>query len=322
MSTTSSSGLRAIEQALPERDGVRAFTALYRAVTEAVDERVRPGTFADARFTRWLDVVFANLYFRALRAHVLGPKRPPRAWAALFEARSRRGVAPIQFALAGMNAHINRDLPLALVETCRALDVVPARGCPQHGDFRAIDPLLAETEARVRADFATGLVGWADDALGELDSVVAMWNVRQGAGGGLGERRDALGAPRRPLRRRALRRHARPARRPREPRPPPPRRLSRARHRGHVRGQSPDTSERAAFAIRCRSYTSTGSPGTSTADHATTSSTSSRATASCTSTTRGVDRQAVYRDDDDRARSYVQLWRAVEAPGSTSTRSA
>ena len=171
--------LRAIEEALPARDGVRAFTTLYRAVTEAVDERARPETFADARFTRWLDVVFANLYLRALRAHVLGPKRPPRAWAALFESRSRRGVTPIQFALAGMNAHINRDLPLALVETCRALDVTPVRGCPQHGDFRAIDPMLAETEARVRADFATGLVGLADEALGELDSVLAMWNVRR-----------------------------------------------------------------------------------------------------------------------------------------------
>ena len=171
--------LHAVERALPERDGIRAFTRLYRAVTEAVDERVRHESFADARFTRWLDVVFANLYFRALRAHVLGPKRPPRAWAALFESRSRRGVAPIQFALAGMNAHINRDLPLALVETCRARRVTPVRGCPQHADFRLIDGLLAETETQVRGELATGLVGWADDAVGELDSVVAMWNVRQ-----------------------------------------------------------------------------------------------------------------------------------------------
>lgn len=169
----------AIENALPAQDGIRAFTRLYRAVTEAVDERVRPGTFADAGFTRWLDVVFANLYFRALRAHVLGPKRPPHAWAPLFEARSRSGVAPIQFALAGMNAHINRDLPLALVETCRARDVALVRGGTQHADFRAIDPLLAETEARVRRELATGLVGVADEALGELDSVVAMWNVRK-----------------------------------------------------------------------------------------------------------------------------------------------
>jgi hypothetical protein len=174
--------LLAVERALPERDGVRAFTRLYRAVTEAVDEQVRPGTFADAPFTRWLDVVFANLYFRALRAHVLGPKRAPRAWAPLFEARSRRGIAPIQFALAGMNAHINRDLPLALVATCRARRVALARGGGMYRDFRAIDVLLEETEGQVRAEFATGLVGWADEALGELDSVVAMWNVRRARG--------------------------------------------------------------------------------------------------------------------------------------------
>lgn len=171
--------LHAIERSLPEGDGIRAFTALYRAVTEAVDERVRPETFADARFTRWLDVVFANLYFEALRALVLRGGPPPRAWAPLVEARARPGILPLQFALAGMNAHINRDLPVALVETCRARDVVPVRGCPQHVDFRALDPLLAETEARVRADFATGLIGLADETLGELDSVVAMWNVRK-----------------------------------------------------------------------------------------------------------------------------------------------
>src|SRR5215207_9179964 len=141
--------MHAIEEALPPGDGVRAFTWLYRAVTEDVGRLVEPETFADAPFVRWLDVVFANLYFRALRAHVLGPKRPPRAWAPLFDARSRRGVAPIQFALAGMNAHINRDLPLALVTTCGARKVIPLRGGPQHADFRRIDGVLAETEARV-----------------------------------------------------------------------------------------------------------------------------------------------------------------------------
>jgi Family of unknown function (DUF5995) len=171
--------MRSIEKALPRQDGVRAFTSLYRAVTEDVDRRVRPESFADAPFARWLDVVFANLYFRALRAHVLGPKRPPRAWAPLFEARTRRGVAPIQFALAGMNAHINRDLPLALVATCGARKVAPLRGGPQHADFRRIDGVLAETEARVKAEFAVGLIGWADQALGELDDVLAMWNVRK-----------------------------------------------------------------------------------------------------------------------------------------------
>jgi hypothetical protein len=88
-------------------------------------------------------------------------------------------VAPIQFALAGMNAHINRDLPLALVATCGARKVVPLRGGRQHADFRRIDGVLAEAEARVKIEFATGLIGWADEALGELDDVLAMWNVRK-----------------------------------------------------------------------------------------------------------------------------------------------
>lgn len=170
--------MRALDTVLPQEDGIACFNRLYLAVTEAVEAEALPGAFADPRFVRWLDVVFANLYFRALSAHVLGRGRVPRAWAALFEARSRRGVAPIQFALAGMNAHINRDLPVALVTTCRDRRIEPRRGCPQHGDFGRIDDLLAETEQRVRAQFAVGLVGVADQALGRLDSVVAMWNVR------------------------------------------------------------------------------------------------------------------------------------------------
>jgi hypothetical protein len=170
--------MRAIEAALPPRDGVACFTRLYRAVTEAV-EGSRPAAFLDAGFVRWLDVVFANLYFRALAAFVLRRGRVPHAWAPLFAARSRPGIAPIQFALAGMNAHINRDLPVALMRTCTARGVEPRRGSPQHTDFGRIDVLLAETEARVKHELAVGLVGVADDVLGRLDDVIAMWNVRK-----------------------------------------------------------------------------------------------------------------------------------------------
>jgi Family of unknown function (DUF5995) len=172
--------LAAIEAALPAGDGVVYFTRLYRAVTEALDERARAGgEFADVRFVRWLDVVFANQYLRALRAHVLGRGRRPRAWAPLFEARTRRGIAPIQFALAGMNAHINADLPLALVSTCRARGVELVRGGPQHADFRRVDLLLDEVEGVVKGDLAVGLVGVAEEALGRLDDVLAMWKVRK-----------------------------------------------------------------------------------------------------------------------------------------------
>ena len=57
--------LEGVVAALPPGDGVRAFTSLYLAVTVAVDETAKPGGFEDARFVRWLDVVFANQYFAA-----------------------------------------------------------------------------------------------------------------------------------------------------------------------------------------------------------------------------------------------------------------
>jgi len=166
----------AIEAALPRDDGIACFTRLYRAVTEAVLETTDED-FADARFVRWLDVVFANLYFRALQAFVLGRGRVPHAWAPLFRERTRPGIAPLQFALAGMNAHINRDLPVALLQTCTARKVPPRHGSPQHEDFSRVDGLLEETEARVKHEYAVGLVGVADEALGRLDDVLAIWKV-------------------------------------------------------------------------------------------------------------------------------------------------
>ena len=206
--------LQAIEEALPEKDGVRAFTALYRAVTEVVDERVRPGTFAE------LAVHQAGR--RRLREPL--PARPACACARAETAASGVGGAvrgalaprdrPDPVALAGMNAHINRDLPLALVEDLpcarrRADAHLPAaRRLP-----RDRSPARRDRGAG-GADFATGLVGWADEALGELDNVVAMGNVRRARARGVGERRTLGAASRCPVRRRALRRHARPARRP------------------------------------------------------------------------------------------------------------
>jgi hypothetical protein len=170
--------MKAIVNALPPRDGVAAFTTLYLAVTEAVGGSARAQAFEDERFTRALDVTFANLYFDALRAFVTHGT-VPAAWEPLVEARARRDVFPLQFALAGMNAHINRDLPVALVQTCEKLGVDLHASSPQHRDFRRIDGVLAATEARVKGAFVTGELADVDTALGQLDDCVAMWKVER-----------------------------------------------------------------------------------------------------------------------------------------------
>ena len=164
--------MRAIGADLPATDGVACFNRLYLAVTEAVEQAAPAGRFRSPEFLARLDVRFAELFFAAL-------DDPPRAWRPLFEARGRKDVAPIQFAVAGMNAHINRDLPVALVDTCEELGMDLRRGGAEHADFLTVNALLVETEARVKREFATGLLAHADVALGAVDDAVAMWNVRR-----------------------------------------------------------------------------------------------------------------------------------------------
>ena len=77
----------------------------------------------------------------------------PHAHGCRFEARSRRGIAPLQFALAGMNAHINRDLPVALVTTCEELGLELRADSPQHSDYIHVNDVLEQVEAQVKAPY-------------------------------------------------------------------------------------------------------------------------------------------------------------------------
>jgi hypothetical protein len=165
-----------IASMLPEADGVARFNDLYLAVTLAVAAEVSGDGFEDPGFLSRLDVAFADRYFAAFDAAGLG--RPvPQAWAPLFEARGRRDVAPVQFALAGMNAHINFDLCLAVVDVCQELGTEPLADSPQHRDYLRVNGILARVEDEVKSRFETELLEVADDALGRLDDVIAMWSV-------------------------------------------------------------------------------------------------------------------------------------------------
>jgi Family of unknown function (DUF5995) len=172
--------LSTIEASGPRSDGVVCFSRLYREVTEDVGADVAQGSFADTRFLEALDVRFAGLFFTALDSYTRDPGNTPSAWVPLFASRSQRGIAPLQFALAGMNAHINRDLPVALVTTCRELRLELGIGSPEHADYEHVDALLAQVEKRVKGAYVTGWLAWVDrlvHRLRRIDDVVAMWDV-------------------------------------------------------------------------------------------------------------------------------------------------
>jgi hypothetical protein len=166
------------DQLLPSSDGVKWFNHLYLAVTTAVRDSLASETFKDAPWLAQLDVVFANLYFDALGTGQADVSAAPSAWRPLFAARKDKGIEKIQFALAGMNAHINRDLPIAIVQTYQSTGGAPSRGDPHYADYERVDEILARVESQVRKDFDAGIIGVVDAAAGPVDDVLAMWSVR------------------------------------------------------------------------------------------------------------------------------------------------
>ena len=170
--------MTALDRGLSDNDGVKWFNRLYLQVTLAVRHAVTETTFRDPAFLTTLDVVFANLYFDAIAAGNVNPALAPSAWRPLLECRHRRDVRAIQFALAGMNAHINRDLPEGIVATYRATDGAPEEGTARHEDFGKVNELLEAVETQIKVEFSTGLVSLIDNAAGDVDDALAMWKVR------------------------------------------------------------------------------------------------------------------------------------------------
>ncbi|MFI1355758.1 DUF5995 family protein [Streptomyces sp. NPDC020898] len=142
------SRMRALEAHLPPRDGLAVFNRVYLAVTEAVDHRLERGVFPDPQAAITLDVRFAELYLR-----VAEEDHAPSCWRPLLQFRHHPGVRPLQFALAGINAHIGHDLALAVVDACRTLDCEPA---DLEDEFEHVGDLLVSLEERIREELMPG----------------------------------------------------------------------------------------------------------------------------------------------------------------------
>lgn len=163
-----------IEASLPAHDGVATFNRMYTYVTRLVRDSVADEQFLAGEFLERLDVHFANLFFDAHAADVAG-ETVTAAWAPLFEARSKPGTHPIQFALAGMNAHISHDLPFAVVATCQELGLVPEDRTPEHQDFNRTNDVLESAAEEIKGWFSSGLVARLDEVGGRVDDRCAMF---------------------------------------------------------------------------------------------------------------------------------------------------
>jgi len=168
--------MEAIDAALPAADGLACFNRIYLDVTRQVNSQLGQGFFADPEFMTQLDVTFVNLYFGAAGAAAADPAAVPPAWQPLVDRRGTAGIEPVQFALAGLNAHINHDLPLAVVSTCTARATAPDDG-PHFADYQKVDQLLDAAEQSIRQSFEDAAELAADRHLSAVANLIGNWSI-------------------------------------------------------------------------------------------------------------------------------------------------
>jgi len=124
--------------------GIAEFSDVYLTITRSIQLHIRTGGFfADDGYLARLDVVFANRYFDALRAWA-GGGAPPECWRLLFDLPAGGEVSGLQLAGGGVNAHINLDLAVAVVDTGRELGDADLDTGRRHGDYTNINDIFAE----------------------------------------------------------------------------------------------------------------------------------------------------------------------------------
>jgi len=161
------------------KDGLKWFNSLYLQVTLAVQKRVVSAGFDSPQGTTFiasLDPVFASFYMAALRSWLTGGSAPA-SWRVMFEQRPNAALARIQFALAGVNAHINRDLPVAIATTCNRANVIPAHGTAEYRAYTALNDTLDLLIDGAKRELLVSLPGDALPQAAHVEMAVGAWSI-------------------------------------------------------------------------------------------------------------------------------------------------
>jgi hypothetical protein len=171
--------LDTIEAACADGDGLKWFNGLYLQVTHAVEAQVNAAGFINPAWVAALDVRFARFYLGAIQSALSGGTqgKAPGCWQAVFDRRNQTAIARIQFAMAGMNAHINHDLPQAVLDICQTTAVPPQHGTAPYDDFTALNTTLDSLIDAAKVALNVRLLGDALPAASRLEDTLAAWSM-------------------------------------------------------------------------------------------------------------------------------------------------
>lgn len=141
----------------PELEPRRAFLATYARTTSAVGDAIDEGLFEDGPWVEAWDVVFAQRYLEALDADLAGAGNAgvSRPWRLAFDAPA--ALHPLLHVLLGINAHINYDLPQALLAVISDDDFAdPELMARRRRDHEHIDAVLSGRVAAEDRELSAG----------------------------------------------------------------------------------------------------------------------------------------------------------------------
>ncbi len=151
--------LRAV--ALDAVDASGYFPAMYARVTDRIRSAASDGRFGDGDGMARFAEAFAGWYLRP-RA---GAAPVPGCWQACWDVADDRRILIVQHLLAGINAHVNHDLPQVVVQLAAERNDLNG----MRADFDAVNDVLSET---------------MPDVLRDLGRVSAWVNIAAARGGG------------------------------------------------------------------------------------------------------------------------------------------
>jgi hypothetical protein len=158
------------------------FSLIYLRVTEEYRQTIDGPFFDDTPFVNYEDTLFAHYYFAAFDAWDAGQiAAVPPAWRVAFAAAQRRAVSAAGDLLLGINAHVQRDLPLVLY----SVGLVRPDGTSRKADHdrvniilnRVMDDVIAEIARRFDPSIDDSDLPTSLDSTG-LFQVVAAWREK------------------------------------------------------------------------------------------------------------------------------------------------
>jgi hypothetical protein len=160
-----------------DEEHLRRFLDTYERTTLAVGKAVDGGFFEDGGWVERWDVAFAQLYVDALDLHV-GGGSPARPWRLAFGAPP--DLAPLRHVLLGINAHVNYDLPQALLAVISDADFTDSMlMASRRRDHERIDAVLAGRVAAEDAELASHGRSLTDRVLQPLNRLASKRFLRE-----------------------------------------------------------------------------------------------------------------------------------------------